>query len=928
MIKRVFSILLAISIIFSITYVSADDTKELTLTVDENTIVRSIDKKMYGINCEWGDNGDGSNVWMSANSESLEVNPAYIELFKDNLPFTRMAGMSANAMYWKKAIGTLEEREPLLFWYYAEQKQRYGPVEWIKGNQQADADTEFAYTVNLKDTENIADLVRFMTLNPSDEKAVDENGYNWAQRRVDLGIKDPVPIAVWELGNETDAGNASGGFTFYKISKYLPPCKEAIEAIKSVDPDAKISAHIKSDYTQDSDDWKTWHRTLLQEIGNDIDYLSIHTYYNWENVKNWSWVIDVLEEDIQSGQYTNNKDIKFYYSEHAANRLGKTWGDTFEYNLPHTLGGTLATAEFYLGIANRPSVEMATYHNMNSASWLAAYEYKNKVKLSAPGALMRIMQNNFCGDLLESSLEGQDETTENLTFAGAVKTEKGINVMLLNRSDKPVKYNLNLSKEYYLNKKSYITGPSNSADYYQMTDPNTGYDAMNHQDILWAFDESTIVHDIKEYTVAPYTMVMLNLQESKRIFACDDKGIVTTENDDLYAYKFTDESNVNVALSRKAFGGNETLLFAEYDGSRLVSAQAKKLPVRQYTKAYGATYGITTISQQHRSTMGESFEALVGEEIEGSTVGENDYVILKNADSAELNNFITYGNGLTNVFVWKENKDGTISKLYGGNGSFAEFKGYADNGTSSEFALAKGSKTTPLVYAVNAGFVGENSGGAFWFKPQNSQNYITFGREDLDMSGITTFKYKFSYYRDDYTKGVPQIHAYLTQGNNQNAKDCELKFNIFSIIGDGTVKDFDNIAQSNVKVGIDKWHTSASDYYTVTITIDNTGDVPTAKYVLSKNDGTEIHSTVAKNIGTGFDFTKDMGIKLAVWDEFGFGNSVLLGYYDMNASFAEEDKYTNISFDTIGGEWAKIFVFDSLNNLKPLSKSINLDITN
>ena len=96
----------------------------VTFKADESSVVRTLDKKLYGINFEWGVDGDGSGYFIEPVDGSIKLNDAYIECFKNNLPFSRMAGMSANTMRWKKAIGTLAQREEQSFWYYSAAKQR------------------------------------------------------------------------------------------------------------------------------------------------------------------------------------------------------------------------------------------------------------------------------------------------------------------------------------------------------------------------------------------------------------------------------------------------------------------------------------------------------------------------------------------------------------------------------------------------------------------------------------------------------------------------------------------------------------------------------------------------------------------------------------------------------------------------------------
>ena len=340
-----------------------------------------------------------------------------------------------------------------------------------------------------------------------------------------------------------------------------------------------------------------------------------------------------------------------------------------------------------------------------------------------------------------------------------------------------------------------------------------------------------------------------------------------------------------------------------------------------YQKEYGYGFGISNVSA--RSTMGEKYSNLVGTTIEGSVVGANDYVILNTVDTTQLNNYKNYGNGFTNVFVWLENAEGTgVTKLHGGTGAFLGFKGYADNGSSGEFAL--GGTGVPQMYATTGAGSGvsEGSGGAYRITPV-SNYHITYGREDLDMSGISTFTYKFNFYKDNGS-GVPQIHAYLTQGENQHKKSAENKFKLFQTDGMGKIYHFSDAIASNksVYVNVDWWNSAADRFNILTITVDNTGETPTVKYKFTKNDGTFIYESPSTEITGNFNFNSDMGLKFVVCDEWSQGNSVELGYYDMNSKILKTNTYSesfkvknNNTSSNISGSAVISALYDANNQL-------------
>ena len=838
-IRKLISGILAICI-FAIVYVPCANAEENTvLTVDVNRTVREITSRMYGLNFGWG---ASENNKIMLTGDGTDINPKYIQLFQDNLPLSRAGGMGANGFEWKKAIGDLEDRTAQeTYTGQGTSVVRYGLTEWISGNYAADENAGFAYVVNLSDLENLADLVRFLRLNPSDPNAVGTDSTNWAQKRVDLGIENPVPIAIWELGNEVENAKAQGGLALYRPADYASACQQAIEIIKGIDPGAKICVEIQAaDNASMSADWdENWNAAILglASTSASIDYVSIHNYCNWENLSGAEARFESTENIANDMSAAFGKEIKVYVSEHAANRTSKAWGTDFGYMLPHTLGGTLATAEYFTKAFEYDCIDSMAYYALNGASWVAAYEFRGNLYFTAPGTLLKILNSNFTGSLLESELD----TDKDKLFAKAVKTDNGVNILLVNRETEAVTVDFNFdnapSEGYNLISKSYISGTDNGDDYYKVANPtNASWDpSYNKTEIEMVTDEVVSVKHIQSYEVAPLSVVVLNLEE---------------------------------ALPRYAVGSYQKIRSSQY--------------------YFGNPNGLD--ADGYRSTMGASFSSLVGSEIDGSTVASGDYVITSNITAAKLNDFMSWGNGITNAFIWKADAEGNVTKLRGGTGIFNNFYGYCDNGgAATEYAF--GQSTTPFIYVYGNDVAGDGTGMSVWVRPKPGK-YVTYGREDLDLSGLSTFTFKFAYNVRNPGKGLPKIMGFLTQGYDQKYKNPSKKFQLFSILGSGEVRDFDNTGSSGVTLATNLGIGLESAYYTMKIIVDNTGETPRAMYELKNGSGTILRTSAWKNIpAETFDFSEDMGFKLHFHDEANGDNVVLLGYYDFGTVRQEDGKY-------------------------------------
>lgn len=470
--------------------VYADEPKSVNVYVDESKVVKRIDRTMYGINYEWGGT-EPSTMLLKAGT--TEVNPDYAECFDGVLPQGRAAGMSANRLFWKGAIGSLEDRTLQKFWYFAPKKQTLGPVEWFKANMSVEEDTAFIYAVNLYDTqENIADLVEFL----SGDGTVNYNGgVDWAAKRKALGLEKPVNIMAYELGNELDAGSEGA----WDINRYLEACRKTIQTIKSVDPNAKIAVMRKTTW---QDGWQNWHRELLRELGDQIDYIAAHNYYSgWSDAGGFMKSVKVIEDDIKN--ITGSDRIKILFTEHAGKSTSSVYGSV-GYRNPHTMRGVLETAEWYTRAAAQPVIEASSYHCLISAGWSVIYSYEGKLHRSAIGDLIRICATYFWGDSLDIKTTGFDVKNEGdgpQIMASAVKTEEGINLFMVNQTDSEVTYNLYFSEGSYKPvHKAEISAPSLESDNY-----------MQYNEISYTEEDIENGVYLTDYTVNPLSVTVLKL---------------------------------------------------------------------------------------------------------------------------------------------------------------------------------------------------------------------------------------------------------------------------------------------------------------------------------------------------------------------------------------------------------------------------------
>src|SRR5699024_247039 len=103
---------------------------------------------------------------------------------------------------------------------------------------------------------------------------------------------------VWSIGNEMDGDWQIGHRT---AQEYGRLAHETAKVMKLVDPSIELVASGSSLRTMDT--FGTWEETLLDYVYDDVDYLSLHQYYdNYADDSNqflgWSEDFDGFIKDV------------------------------------------------------------------------------------------------------------------------------------------------------------------------------------------------------------------------------------------------------------------------------------------------------------------------------------------------------------------------------------------------------------------------------------------------------------------------------------------------------------------------------------------------------------------------------------------------------------------------------------------------------
>jgi len=258
-----------------------------TIKIDVDRVVSEIDPKIYGVFME-PIHFNGRRMGLP---DSVEFNTLYGNLYDPKSPLadgngfrkdyieamrelkiTNMRWPGGNFLMgydWKDGIGPKDQRPTRinLAWGGPE-TNHVGTDEWMALNKAIGSENIVCVNLGLGSILDAAYWVEYCNYN---------KGSYYSDLRAKNGHRDPYNVKLWDLGNEVDGLPWELGHK--NAEDYVETAREAAKAMRSVDPTIKFIASGSS-YYEPTNKWFDWNRKVLEGVGDKIDYLSIHRY--WE----------------------------------------------------------------------------------------------------------------------------------------------------------------------------------------------------------------------------------------------------------------------------------------------------------------------------------------------------------------------------------------------------------------------------------------------------------------------------------------------------------------------------------------------------------------------------------------------------------------------------------------------------------------------
>lgn len=244
--------------------------KNASMILDKAFRISEIDDRIYGSFIEHLGRAVYDGIYQPGHPLSNEdgFRKDVIDLVRElNVPIVRYPGGNfVSSFNWEDSVGPVEERPARLelAWRSLE-TNKVGLHEFSKWAKAANSEVMMA--VNLG-TRGIADACNLL------EYCNHPGGTKYSDLRIRHGQKDPYGFKVWCLGNEMDGPWQLGAKT---ATEYGRLAQETAKAMRLIDP--SIEFVVCGSSNQDMPTFATWEDTVLSHTYENVDYLSLHSYY-------------------------------------------------------------------------------------------------------------------------------------------------------------------------------------------------------------------------------------------------------------------------------------------------------------------------------------------------------------------------------------------------------------------------------------------------------------------------------------------------------------------------------------------------------------------------------------------------------------------------------------------------------------------------
>ena len=245
-----------------------------TLKLNADYTIGKVDKRIFGSFIEHLGRAVYGGIYEPGHPQTDDqgFRKDVLELVKElGVSVVRYPGGNFVSGYnWEDGVGDKSKRpvRPEMAWASIETNE-VGTDEFQEWCKRADAEVMMAVNLGTRGAQDAGNLVEYCNF---------PRGTYYSDMRRANGFEEPFGIKLWCLGNEMD-----GGWQICHKSdrEYGALAREAAKIMKWIDPTIEVVACGSSGLGMPT--FGTWELNMLDECYNEVDYLSLHTYYGNRN---------------------------------------------------------------------------------------------------------------------------------------------------------------------------------------------------------------------------------------------------------------------------------------------------------------------------------------------------------------------------------------------------------------------------------------------------------------------------------------------------------------------------------------------------------------------------------------------------------------------------------------------------------------------
>ena len=245
-------------------------TKPTTIALSANAVISAIDERLYGSFIEHMGRAVYTGIYEPSHPTANEAGfrQDVIDLILPLAPsvIRYPGGNFVSGYRWEDGVGPKAERPVRLdlAWQALEPNQ-VGTNEFMGFLESIDSKPMYAVNLGTGSAQDAANLLEYCNF---------PGGTHYSDLRIAHGYPNPHNIKLWCLGNEMDGPWQICAKT---AEEYGRIAHETAKMMRLIDSEIELVACGSSFRAMPT--FGEWERTVLRHTYEDIDYLSLHTYY-------------------------------------------------------------------------------------------------------------------------------------------------------------------------------------------------------------------------------------------------------------------------------------------------------------------------------------------------------------------------------------------------------------------------------------------------------------------------------------------------------------------------------------------------------------------------------------------------------------------------------------------------------------------------